>query len=74
MLSNMFIVFRFFIAPLSRLQSVQFYLKVRLVNLITIALFLVLNVDLITQLSLTQIRVVKAIVCNTLVCIYMRLF
>lgn len=70
----MFIVFRFFIASLCRLRSDQFYLTVRLVNLLTIALFLVLNIDLIMQLSLTQMRVVKVIVFNALFCIFIRLF
>ena len=71
-LSNMFIVFRSFIASSCRLQSVQFYLTVLLVNLTTIALFPVLNVDLITQLSQIKRRVVKAVVFNVLGYIYTR--
>lgn len=67
----MFTVFRPFIAFSCRLRSVQFYLTVRLVNLIPIALFLVLNFDLITQLTLTTERcVVKTVVFSVLGCIY----
>lgn len=73
MLSNIFIVFRSFIASSCRLRSVQFYLMVHLVNLKTITLFLVLNVDLITQLSLTKRRVVKLLYLMYWVA-YIRLF